>query len=220
MQLADAQERHAELDDGVIAAERKLAEAREQLRTLERRAQEARSTQRWPRAAASCSAHRDRAQQIAKVASAASLQTSWTASTTPPPRPACRTRWRSSRARAGAGRRAQRIRRPDAALRKADEQRWASSAAWSAARAHHQAAARRAGRALGGSSTASSSPPRSTWRRWPVHRGGGVKLYGLQGEIDRINREIAALGAVNLAALDELTAARERKTFLDAQSPT
>src|SRR5262249_17091155 len=29
---------------------------------------------------------------------------------------------------------------------------------------------------------------------------GNVKLYGLQGEIDRINREIAALGAVNLAA--------------------
>ena len=45
-----------------------------------------------------------------------------------------------------------------------------------------------------------------------------VKLWGLQGEIDRINREIAALGAVNLAALDELTAARERKTFLDAQN--
>ncbi|MBN8225003.1 MAG: hypothetical protein J0L89_09330, partial [Xanthomonadales bacterium] len=47
---------------------------------------------------------------------------------------------------------------------------------------------------------------------------GGVKLWGLQGEIDRLNRELAALGAVNLAALEELTAARERKTFLDAQS--
>ncbi|TAL22452.1 MAG: chromosome segregation protein SMC, partial [Aquabacterium sp.] len=47
---------------------------------------------------------------------------------------------------------------------------------------------------------------------------GGVKLYGLQTEIDRIQREINALGAVNLAALDELTTARERKTFLDAQS--
>ena len=46
---------------------------------------------------------------------------------------------------------------------------------------------------------------------------GQVKLWGLQGEIDRINREIAALGAVNLAALDELTSSRERKTFLDAQ---
>ncbi len=46
----------------------------------------------------------------------------------------------------------------------------------------------------------------------------GVKLWGLQGEIDRINREIQALGAVNLAALDELVASRERKTFLDAQT--
>jgi chromosome segregation protein len=45
-----------------------------------------------------------------------------------------------------------------------------------------------------------------------------VKLHGLQTEIDRINREIAALGAVNLAALDELAAARERKGFLDAQN--
>ena len=41
MQLATTQERHAELDEAVIAAERKLAEAREQLRTLEREAQEA-----------------------------------------------------------------------------------------------------------------------------------------------------------------------------------
>jgi chromosome segregation protein len=47
---------------------------------------------------------------------------------------------------------------------------------------------------------------------------GNVRLTGLQGEIDRMHREIQALGAVNLAALDELTAARERKTFLDAQS--
>jgi len=45
----------------------------------------------------------------------------------------------------------------------------------------------------------------------------GIKLFGLQAEIDRIQREINALGAVNLAALDELTAARERKGFLDAQ---
>ena len=47
---------------------------------------------------------------------------------------------------------------------------------------------------------------------------GEVKLYGLQTEIDRINREIAALGAVNLAALEELSSARERKQFLDAQN--
>ncbi len=41
MQLATTQERHAELDEAVIDAERKLAEAREQLRALERQAQEA-----------------------------------------------------------------------------------------------------------------------------------------------------------------------------------
>ena len=46
---------------------------------------------------------------------------------------------------------------------------------------------------------------------------GGVKLAGLQGEIDRIHREVEALGAVNLAALEELTSSRERKVFLDAQ---
>jgi chromosome segregation protein len=40
----------------------------------------------------------------------------------------------------------------------------------------------------------------------------------MQSDIDRLHREIAALGAVNLAALDELSAARERKQFLDSQS--
>ncbi len=44
-----------------------------------------------------------------------------------------------------------------------------------------------------------------------------MRLAGLQGEIDRLHRDIAALGAVNLAALEELGAARERKGFLDAQ---
>ncbi|RQO52870.1 chromosome segregation protein SMC [Variovorax sp. KBW07] len=45
-----------------------------------------------------------------------------------------------------------------------------------------------------------------------------VRLTGLQSEIDRLNREVVALGAVNLAALDELAIASERKIFLDAQS--
>jgi chromosome segregation protein len=47
---------------------------------------------------------------------------------------------------------------------------------------------------------------------------GNVRLFGMQSDIDRIHREITALGAVNLAALDELAAARERKQFLDAQN--
>ncbi|MDE2610156.1 MAG: chromosome segregation protein SMC, partial [Burkholderiales bacterium] len=45
-----------------------------------------------------------------------------------------------------------------------------------------------------------------------------MKPSWLQGEVTRINNAINALGPVNMAALDELTAARERKTFLDAQS--
>ena len=48
--------------------------------------------------------------------------------------------------------------------------------------------------------------------------GKNLKLSALQAEIDRLHREITALGAVNLAALDELTASRERKEFLDSQS--
>ncbi len=47
---------------------------------------------------------------------------------------------------------------------------------------------------------------------------GGVRLHGLQAEIDRTQREINALGPVNLAALDELSSARERKGFLDQQN--
>ena len=40
----------------------------------------------------------------------------------------------------------------------------------------------------------------------------------LARDAQRLQREIAALGAVNLAALDELQQSRERKGFLDAQS--
>ncbi|MHB9005122.1 MAG: chromosome segregation protein SMC, partial [Coriobacteriia bacterium] len=40
----------------------------------------------------------------------------------------------------------------------------------------------------------------------------------LQGEIDRLGQDIAALGAVNLAALEELKTERERKQYLDDQA--
>jgi chromosome segregation protein len=40
----------------------------------------------------------------------------------------------------------------------------------------------------------------------------------LQGEITRITQAIGELGAVNLAALEELTTSRERKGFLDSQA--
>ncbi|MFX1672204.1 chromosome segregation protein SMC [Paraburkholderia sp. A2WS-5] len=45
-----------------------------------------------------------------------------------------------------------------------------------------------------------------------------LKPSYLQGEVTRINNAITALGPVNMAALDELAAAKERKVFLDAQS--
>jgi chromosome segregation protein len=46
----------------------------------------------------------------------------------------------------------------------------------------------------------------------------GMRPNALQGDINRLSEEIAALGAVNLAALEELEAARTRKSYLDAQS--
>ncbi len=46
----------------------------------------------------------------------------------------------------------------------------------------------------------------------------GARPGPLQGAIAGLQRAIEALGPVNLAALDELEAARERKGFLDAQS--
>ncbi len=47
--------------------------------------------------------------------------------------------------------------------------------------------------------------------------GARLRPNALQSELSRIQQQIAALGAVNLAALDELSTARERKNFLDAQ---
>lgn len=46
----------------------------------------------------------------------------------------------------------------------------------------------------------------------------GAKQSGLQNELGRISNDISVLGAVNLAALEELTAAQERKVYLDAQA--
>jgi chromosome segregation protein len=46
----------------------------------------------------------------------------------------------------------------------------------------------------------------------------GTRSGAMQNEITRLNEEIRALGAVNLAALEELQAGQERKNYLDAQS--
>jgi chromosome segregation protein len=52
----------------------------------------------------------------------------------------------------------------------------------------------------------------------PVLESGNVKPAALQNELARLAAAIEALGAVNLAALEELQAAQERKTYLDAQA--
>ncbi|MBI3938023.1 MAG: chromosome segregation protein SMC, partial [Betaproteobacteria bacterium] len=46
----------------------------------------------------------------------------------------------------------------------------------------------------------------------------GARPGALQAEINRLNDAITALGAVNLAALEELQNAEERRNYLDAQS--
>jgi chromosome segregation protein len=47
---------------------------------------------------------------------------------------------------------------------------------------------------------------------------GAPRPSTLQGEITRLTQAVGELGAVNLAALDELASGRERKGFLDSQS--
>jgi chromosome segregation protein len=52
----------------------------------------------------------------------------------------------------------------------------------------------------------------------PLLESGNNRPNVLQNELNRLNADIEALGAVNLAALEELQAATERKAYLDAQA--
>ena len=225
MQLATTQERHAELDDAVIGAERRLTDAREQLRALERQAQEAQFASRAlaARRGELQRAIETAAQQVAANAAAhVQLQEELT---------------RLTDAAAQAGLQdalALRLEREAALgakrsdyddltlrLRRADEQRLQHEQSLAPLRDRivklqlEEQAAR-----LGGAQYLDQLVAAAVDFE-ALAAGieqGGVRLVGLQSEIDRINREINALGAVNLAALDELTASRERKTFLDAQN--
>ena len=224
IQLGDAQQRHAELEDGTIAAERKLADAREQLRALERRAQEARfATQTLAARRGELQRGIETAQaQIATVAaSAASLQTELDG-------------FNDVAAQNGLQEAlALKVEREQALatvranyddlslrLRKADEQRMTFERSLDPLREAitklqlEEQAAQLGGAQYREQLEAAAVDPEALAKSVEEN---GVKLHGLQSEIDRINREIAALGAVNLAALDELTTARERKTFLDSQ---
>jgi chromosome segregation protein len=225
MQLASTQERHAELEEGVIAAERKLAEAREQLRTLERQAQEAQFSSR-ALAARRGELKRSIETALQQVASndqsAAQLQEELTVLTDAAAQAGLQTALALKLEREAAlGAKRSEYDDLTLRLRRADEQRLAHEQSLQPLRDRitklqlEEQAAQLGGAQYREQLTAAAVDLEALARNVADNN---VKLYGLQGEIDRINREIAALGAVNLAALDELTAARERKTFLDAQS--
>ncbi len=225
LSLADAQERHALLEEGVIEAERKLADAREQSRSLERQAQEAQfgaralaarrgelqrsietAAQQMAANEASAEQLRQEQAQLSDVAAQAGLEEALAV--------------RAEREGALATARA-RYDDLSAQLRRADEQRLSFERSLEPLREQitklqlEEQAAQLGGAQYLEQLTAAEVDLEALARSIEE---GSVKLYGLQTEIDRIQREINALGAVNLAALDELTAARERKGFLDAQS--
>jgi chromosome segregation protein len=225
MQLADSQERHAQLDERVIEAERKLAECREQQRSLERQAQEAAFSQRTLDArraelaraietatqqAVTIEEERQRASdeltRLTDAAAQAGLQTALSL--------------KLEREQALG---AQRSEYDDltAKLRASDERRLTLERELDPLRQRitdfqlkEQAA--RLGFEQYAQLLADANADLEAVGKSVAE--GNVRLTGLQSEIDRLNREVAALGAVNLAALEELTTARERKQFLDAQS--
>jgi len=225
MQLATTQERHAELDEGVIAAERRLADAREQLRSLERQAQEAQFASR------ALAARRGELQRSLETSA---QQVQGNAQTEAQLREEL---GRLTDASAQVGLEAAlavRLDRESALgakrseyddltlrLRKLDEQRLSHEQSLQPLRDRitklqlEEQAAQLGGAQYMEQLTAAAVDLAALEQNINEN---GVKLYGLQGEIDRIGREINALGAVNLAALDELTSSRERKTFLDAQN--
>ncbi|GAA3991720.1 chromosome segregation protein SMC [Comamonas faecalis] len=225
LQLADQQEREAQLGDAVIEAERRLQGAREQQRQLERQAQEAQFSQR------SLAARRD---ELARTQQTAAQQSQALADER---ERALQEQERLSAAAAQGGLQdalARKLaceqllaqRRSDydgltAQLRAHDEQRMQGERALDPLRQRitdfqlkEQAA--RLGLEQYEQLLADAQADMAALAQSIAD--GGVRLDGLQQSIDRLQRDIAALGAVNLAALEELALARERKTFLDAQT--
>ncbi len=225
MQLADSQEHEAQLGDAVIEAERRLGECREQQRALERQAQEATFSQRSLQARrAELSRTIETAQQQARALqdeeqrareeqsrlSAAAAQGGLEDALAlklarEKALGECRSQYDglTAQLRASDERRMQAERTLDPLRQRITEFQLKEQAARLGLEQYSQLLAdAQADLAAVAQSIAE----------------GNVRLHGLQGEIDRLHREIQALGAVNLAALDELTLARERKTFLDAQT--
>jgi chromosome segregation protein len=224
MQLGTTQERHAELDEVVIAAERALAAAREQHRVVEREVQEAQFTAR-SLAARQAELQRGITNAVEQLQGAeasatrlrAELETLDDASEQAGLQQALALRVEREAALAAKRSAYEEL---SAKLRRADEQRMSHERSVQPLRdaivklqLEEQAAS------LGGAQYLEQLTQAQVDRDALALTiaDGGVKLAGLQGEIDRIHREVEALGAVNLAALEELTSSRERKTFLDAQ---
>ncbi|MDP3137322.1 MAG: chromosome segregation protein SMC, partial [Burkholderiaceae bacterium] len=225
MQLADTQERHAQLDERVIDAERKLGESREQQRSLERQAQEAVFSERTLEARrAELSRAIDTAQQqtaaisqeeahladeLARLSDAAAQAGLQSALALKLERETALGAKRSeyddltAKLRASDERRLQLERALDPLRQRITEFQLKEQAARLGFEQYTQL--------LADAQADLAAVALSI-------EEGKVRLGGLQSEIDRLNREIAALGAVNLAALEELGTARERKQFLDAQS--
>ena len=225
MQLADSQERHAQLEDRVIATERRRAESREQQRTLERQLQEARFALRTLAArreelarsiaiaaaqASSIAAEEGRARdELARLTDAAAQGGLQDALNAKMAREAELLAQRSQyddlthRLRSSDERRATLERELDPLRQRITEFQLKAQAARLGFEQYAQLL-----------TDAQADLPAVQ----ASIEAGNVRISGLQGEIDRIQRDIQALGAVNLAALDELSIARERKQFLDAQS--
>jgi chromosome segregation protein len=224
LQLGTTQERHAELDEAVIGSERKLADAREQGRALALRVQEAQFQSRTllARREELQRAVQTAAQQVeANTQAAAQAKEELATLDDTAAQAGLQTALALKLEREGALA-ALRSQYDDlsAKLKAFDEQRMGLERSLDPMREkitklqlEEQAAS------LGGAQyleqlTAAAVDLDALGQGIEA---GGVKLQGLQGEIDRIHREVEALGAVNLAALEELTTSRDRKTFLDAQ---
>ena len=224
MQLADSQERHAQLGDKVLESERRLNESREQLRSLERQAQEATFSHR--------SLHARRA-ELSRTIETASQQTR--ALTEEQQRAEDELKRLTDAAAQGGLQDALdlKMQREQAVgmrrseyddltnkLRASDERRQSLEKALDPLRqriTEFQLKEQAARLGLEQYSNLLTEAEADLAAIAQSIAEGNVRVHGLQGEIDRLHREIQALGAVNLAALDELTLARERKTFLDAQ---
>ena len=225
LQLATTQELHAELEEAVFAAERTLAEAREQGRALERQAQE---SQVQARALAARRAELQRAVETAaqqasnNVQAGDQLELELGALNDSAAEAGLQNALELKSLREQAlGAQRSRYDGLSAQLRLADEQRLQFERSLQPLRDEITKLQLEAQAAqLGGAQYLEQLTAANVdlERLSAQVTADNVKLWGLQGEIDRIGREVNALGAVNLAALDELTASTTRKTFLDAQN--